>query len=59
MNSRIEYHEVDLRDVMNYYMKALATTPGYEIKEYGQEEFIDLQKGKVIFKFLLEKKEDE
>jgi hypothetical protein len=51
MNTEISYVEVDLKEVLNHYIKGYTFTNGSYI--IGSDSFIDTVKGKVIFKFLV------
>ena len=51
MNTELLYVEVDLADVLNYYIKGYSLTDGCEIIKC--DSFVDSNKEKVIFKMYL------
>ncbi len=52
MNIQISYVEVDLKEVLNHYIKGYTFTNGNQIID--SESFIDTTKGKVVFKLFIE-----
>ena len=52
MNTSVAYVEIDLKEVLNYYIRGYSFSDGRQL--IGSESFIDPTKEKVIFKLFIE-----
>lgn len=52
---KLDYHEISLQDVINYFVDGFVFDEGYTL--HSHEAFIDQAKGKVIFRLSLNEPE--